>query len=145
MGLELQPDQTFFIQLALFLVVFFSLNSLVIQPALRVFEKRKNATDGASEAVDSLRVQIEALMKEYEQKIQQARLQGIEIKEKIRREGEAEAAKIMAHAKDASEAYLKQIRSEVRCEQEAAQIQIKKVIEEVAQKMADRVFEKDVA
>ena len=136
--LSLEPDITLFYQLPIFLGLIFVLHSLLFKPALRVIEKRKKATDGASEAIDSLKKMTEEKIQEYEGKIQKAKLVGTEIKEKIKKEGEMVASQILAEAHERSEKILKEMRTSLKNETDLARLILQKHVEDLSKKLATR-------
>ncbi|MFO1518237.1 MAG: ATP synthase F0 subunit B [bacterium] len=142
--MNLIPDYTFFFQLALFLIILYALNALLIQPALRVLDKRRAATAGTREEIASLNSLSEKRMKEYEEKIVQAKHQGSVLKEKIKKQGEEEAAKILSKAKENSEKYLLELQARLAKEQSEARLQLRKSVEELGRKMAEEVLGKKV-
>jgi F-type H+-transporting ATPase subunit b len=140
--MNLLPNITLLIQLAIFLTVLFSLHFFLFVPLLRVMDKRKAVTEGVKEEVARLNQEAHEKLKEYEEKISQAKLRGVELKEKIRKQGEEEAAQILSKAKNLSEAELKEIQSQLIKEQNEARLQLRKTIEDLGKKMAEQVLEK---
>ncbi len=138
--MNLTPDITFFIQLGVFLVTLYLLNGLLIGPVLRVFDKRKLATQGVRQEITELRAQTEERLRACEAKIERARLEGIELKEKARRAGEEEALKLLSVAKKKSEEFLRGMEEQIAEERVSARAQLQKNVEEIGKKIADQVL-----
>lgn len=142
--MNLSPDITFFYQLILFLIVLFSLNYLLFRPALRLLDKRKTATVGVKEEIVRLGSLTEERIKQHEEKIAQAKSQGAMIKEKIRKEGETEAGKILGQAKSEADRHLTEMQKKLAQEQSEARLQLRRTVEDLGKGMAERILEKKI-
>jgi len=140
--MNLSPDITFFYQLILFLIVLFSLNYLLFRPALRLLDKRKNATVGVKAEIVRLGSLTEERIKQHEEKIAQAKAQGATIKEKIRKDGEGEAGKILGQAKLEADRHLTEMQKKLAQEQSEARLQLRKTVEDLGKGVAERILEK---
>lgn len=143
--MNLTPDITFFYQLVLFLVVLFVLNILLFQPALRVLDKRNNATVGVKEEVENLNRMAEQKIHEYEDKVYQTRLRGAALKDKLKKEGEEEASKIIGKAREASDSMIMEVEAKLSKEEAQAQMDLKNALNELAKQMAEKVMERKVS
>lgn len=143
--MNLIPDLSFFIQLALFLALYFLLNFLLIQPALRVIDKRKTVTEGVKDEVQQLQQKTERLIREYEEKLYQAKLRGAALKEKIKKEGDEEAGRILSKGRETADSLLTEMQARLAKEQSEAEFQLKKMSAELAHKMAERVLERPLS
>jgi F-type H+-transporting ATPase subunit b len=143
--MNLLPDFTFIFQLFIFLTVLFSLNFILFHPALRVLEKRKTATEGMKEEVTKLTTLTQEKIAACEEKIFQAKLRGIALKEKIRKEGEEAAAKIVSQARATSESLVMEMEARLHREQDQAELQLKKDLAMLARLMAERVLERPIS
>jgi|SRR5262245_37533105 len=140
--MNLVPDITLFFQLGVFLTVLFALNFLLFKPLLKVMDKRKAATEGVKEEVARLRQEADLKLREYEDKINQAKLQGAAGKEKIKKTGEDEASRIIAKARKDSDTHLKEVQSALAKEASEARLMLRKSVEQLGKEMAERVLEK---
>ncbi len=143
--MNLAPDITLFFQLAIFLTVLAALNFLLFKPLLRVFDKRKGATEGVKDEVLRLKQEAEQKLKEYEDRMSQARLQGAAHKEKIKKTGEEEASRIIAQARGDSDARLKEVQTALSKEASEARLLLRKTVEQLGEEMAEKVLEKKLA
>ncbi len=139
-GIQLLPDITIVAQLVIFLTVMVALNRFVFKPVLRILELRKSKTKGEREKLEAINQKTEKLVQEYEAKIQEARQEGLKMKEAIRKEGGTQAQKIIHEAKKTSLNELGNIREEI---EKAAQQSSKKLEEEaevLSQSLAEKVL-----
>ncbi len=142
--MNLLPDNTFYFQLVIFLGVLFSLNFLLFKPALRVMDKRKAATEGVREEIEGLYKKTAERAKEYEEKMAQAKVQGLVLKNKVRKEGEEAAQKILAGAKEKSEKYLGEMQSKLTQEQSEARLKIRKDVESLGKGIAEEILDRKI-
>lgn len=142
--MDLTPNITFFYQLALFLVVIVLLNHLLFQPALKILDKRKSATTGVHEEVEDLRHRTEQKMREYEDKVYQAKLRGAALKEKLKKEAEEEASKILGKAREGSDSMIVEMEAKLAQEERQAEAELKTALQELAKQMAEKVMERRI-
>ena len=138
------PNQTFFIQLVIFLFTFISLNFLVFQPVLRIIAKRRELTQGAEKEAAQLDAKTEGMIESYTHKIQSARNQGLSQKEKFRKEGETQASEILKKAHQEMETALEATRQELLSQSKEAQLALKKYSRDLSQEMAEKLLGRKV-
>ena len=142
--MDLSPNITFFYQLALFLAVLSILNHFLFQPALKVIDKRKSATEGVKEEVVHLNQMTDQKIREYEDKLYQTKLRGAALKDKLKKEGEDEAGKIIMKAREASDSMIVETEAKLAKEESAAEMEIKKALTELSRQMAEKILERKV-
>ncbi|HEX8845738.1 MAG TPA: hypothetical protein VF791_13885 [Pyrinomonadaceae bacterium] len=83
-SIQLVPDGTLILHIAIILVMVFVLNATLFKPINRILEEREKRTRGRSgEAHDILR-RVEEKMAQYEQTLRQARTEGYRLMEQER-------------------------------------------------------------
>ncbi|MCE9624918.1 MAG: ATP synthase F0 subunit B, partial [Deltaproteobacteria bacterium] len=122
---ELLPNETLFFQIGIFLFTFIVLNFLVFRPVLRLIARRKALTVGAEHDAEALQEKTQTMMDTHQQKLQEARVQGLALKEKSKKEGEAEAATISGQAQREHEAALEKTRAEISKQSKEAQLKLR--------------------
>ncbi|MBL7685995.1 MAG: hypothetical protein JNK65_08190 [Deltaproteobacteria bacterium] len=142
--MNLIPDITVFIQLALFILLLLALNSILFQPVLRVLEKRSRATVGVREELAHLSTRLGQRMKEYEDKIQKAKLEGIAIKEKLKKQADEQAFSLVSQSKEKAEKHLEEISTQIGKEQSEARLALRKTVEEMGREMAQQLLSKKI-
>ena len=144
--IRLMPDKTLFVQLAIFLVVAIALNYLVFKPVLKILNLRYSKTKGDKAKIEDLTVKADALIKEYEAKMKQAKVESLQMKEAIRREGESQGQKIVHESKQAALTQIEKIKEEIAFEGKRAaaslEEQAKNLSKELAQKVLGRPIDK---
>src|SRR5918996_955956 len=85
--IDLMPNSTLFYQMGIFLFTFISLNFLVFKPVMRIIERRKALTAGAQKEALALDEKTQGMIETHRQKMQEARTQGLALKEKFKKEG----------------------------------------------------------
>ncbi len=138
--MNLLPDYTFFFQLLIFLVVLFSLNSLLFKPVLALLDKRKTATVGTHDEVGALKEKAEQKLKEYETKIAQARIVGGQLKDKIKKEGEVVALEKIGQSRKKADEYVSNMQSQITQQSLEARLSLGKEAENLAKQFAEELL-----
>lgn len=142
--IQLMPDKTIFFQLAIFIVVAISLNHFVFKPILKILNLRYAKTKGDKGKIESLIAKTDALVKEYEGKMRQAKLEGMQIKEGIRREGDEQGQKIVHEAKQASLAQIGKIKNEIAEEGKKAALNLEEQAKTLSKELAQKVLGREI-
>jgi len=142
---ELLPNETLFFQIGIFLFTFIVLNFLVFRPVLRLIDRRKALTVGAEHDAEVLQEKTQAMMDTHQQKLQEARVQGLSLKEKSKKEGEAEAATISTQAQREHEAALEKTRAEISQQSKEAQLKLRSLSRDLSREMAEKLLGRKVA
>jgi len=143
--IELLPNETVFFQIGIFLFAFIVLNFLVFQPILRLIDRRKALTVGAEHDAEALQEKTQAMMDTHQQKLQEARAQGLSLKEKSKKEGDAAAATISGQAQKEHEAALEKARTEISQQSKEAQLKLRSLSRELSKEMAEKLLGRKVA
>ena len=143
--IDLMPNETLFFQMGIFLFTFISLNFLVFRPVMRLIDRRKALTSGAQKEALALDEKTEALIETHRGKMQEARVQGLALKDKFKKEGEVEAASIAAKTQQEVEATVEKARSEIVRESKEAQLVLRKLSRDLAKDMAEKLLGRKVA
>jgi len=138
-------DHTVFIQIILFLVLWFLLNKLLFRPYLRLLEERERRTEGVKHETATLEDEGERLRAQYEERIAQAEQAGSMAKEGILREAREQRQEVLDQAREEAARTLEEVRQEV-----LAQIQKERELAAsegaaIAQEMANKILGRRVA
>jgi len=142
---ELLPNETLFIQIGVFLITFIILNFLVFRPVLRLMDRRKALTLGAEHDAKFLDEKTQKMIENHHQKMQEARSQGLSLKEKAKKEGEAEAGAISTQAQREMEAALEKTRSEISQQSKEAQLKLRSLSRDLSREMTEKLLGRKVA
>jgi F-type H+-transporting ATPase subunit b len=141
----IQFDKTLWVQLVLFLVMFFVANKLLFQPYLRLRERRRMGIDGAREEAVRMSAEADARLADYEAELAQARHKAGEEQRKVRAEAAAYERETTDKARSAAMSALEEAQARVKKETEAARAQLLPQADELARKMATRLLGREVA
>ena len=92
-------DYTIWIQMANFLALIFILNLLLYKPILGIIDKRKKQVQDTEEEIRRLNQMVEERMASYEEKLRLAKMEALEKKLEIIREGAEQAKNFIEAAK----------------------------------------------
>lgn len=143
--IDLMPNETFFIQLGIFLFTLMGLNFLVFKPILRLIAYRKEVTEGSREEAKRLSEATGKMVEQYEGQIKEAREEGLGEKGRLTQEGEKEAQDIMDQAREDIEESLEKSRKVVQQESKEAQLSLRNVSREMSEEMAEKLLGRKVS
>lgn len=92
---QVLPDLTFFVQMAIFLVLVFVLNALLYKPILNIIDRRKKQLEELENEIKLFNESVNTKAAEYEEKLKQAKANAAELKKAIIQEGNEQAKKIV--------------------------------------------------
>lgn len=135
-------DYTLFIQMVNFLALMFILHQLLYKPVLGIIDKRKKQLKDTEDEIKRLELIIEERMAAYEEKLRMAKLDALEKKNEIIKEGTNEAKRILEAAKAEIPVMMEQFHEELNREiSEAKTIligQSRKISVDIAEKLLGR-------
>lgn len=137
--MNLTPDSTIFLQVAIFFAVFFGLRFLVFDPMQRVLADRDRRTVQAKHAAEDLIAGAHADRARYDEAVHQRRLQMAQEAEAARRAAIEESNRQIAAARSAIGHELNQQRAAVAAQVETARRALSAEAEGIAAEMLQRV------
>jgi F-type H+-transporting ATPase subunit b len=133
-------DNTFYIQLGIFLLLMFLMKVLVYTPFLTLEETRYNATDGAKKQAKELHKRAEELEGKFSEGIQTAQAKGVESRNALKSEGDAISAEEIAQLRSELEAQLKVSLTELGTHEEEARKTLNAETQRLAKDVADQIM-----
>jgi F-type H+-transporting ATPase subunit b len=119
-SIQLIPDGTLFIHIAIIITMVFILNRLLFRPVSRVLSERESRTDGRSdEARDTMRRVSESLSR-YETSLRQARAEGYSLLERQQAEASGERQRKVASVRREVEEHIEEEKRQIRAQADAA-------------------------
>lgn len=143
--LEIRPDLTLLIQVALFLIFMWTLNRTLFKPALRVLEERDRQIAGGRREAADLDARISETISTYEGSIREARAQGEKRRARLVQEASAEEARIAAAGRTRAAEATEKIRTEISRETREARVELEGRVTEFADLIAERALGRRVA
>jgi len=135
-------DYTMLIQMVNFLLLILILNQLLYKPILGIIDKRKKQIQDTEEEIKRLNQSVEERMAAYEEKLRQAKMDALEKKTEIIKEGAEQAKGLIEAAKSEIPGMMEKFHSEMNREvTEARNIltgQSKNISIEIAEKLLGR-------
>ena len=135
-------DYTLWIQMANFLILMFLLNALLYKPILGIMDKRKKQLQDTDEEIKRLNQSVEERMAAYEEKLRQAKMDAVEKKQDIIKEGAEQAKIFIDAAKSEIPGMMEKFHAEMNKEVEEARHiltnQSQKISVEIAEKLLGR-------
>jgi len=134
-SIQLIPDGTLLIHIAIIITMVFVLNRLLFKPVGRVLSEREARTHGRSdEARDTMRRVSESLS-QYETSLRQARAEGYGLLERQQAEANGERQRKVAEVRREVEEQVEEEKSQIRAQSDAARI----TLEEDARMVASNI------
>lgn len=133
------PNTTVVIQIAIILVLMFLLNTLLFKPMMRVLNERRARTVGRRERAAQADSQADTIMKDYQTKVSEARIEADKVRVELVRQGEAERAKITEAASAEAEKAVTEVKAKVAAESVSARQALKAEIDAIARTMAEKI------
>jgi len=135
-------DSTLFYQIVNFLLLIYILNVLLYKPILRVLDERKKRIQGSEEEIRALHQTIEQKTAEYEERIRLAKLEAMNQRNEIQKEGTEEGKKILDGAKEDIARMMEDFKVKMAREMDDARLilntQSKAISLEIAEKVLGR-------
>lgn len=89
-SIQLVPDGTLFVHIALILIMVFVLNATLFKPINRILEERERRTRGQMGEAREILLSVEEKMNAYERNLREARAEGYRLMEQVRAEAMGE-------------------------------------------------------
>lgn len=78
---------TFLYQIAGFICLYFILNTFLYKPVTKILEERNRNIEGTKKEADSLEMEIQKKLSDYEKRLSDAKAQAQEVRLRLRQEG----------------------------------------------------------
>ncbi len=137
-------DYSIFIQIALFLLIWFFLARFVFTPFQRLLGEREQRTAGMKAEAETLLKETERLRMEYEGRITKAKEEGNSIKEAIRQEALRAREELLTHAQEDAAQFLVTARQQIQEEMQKDRELAVQEAEVIAQEMTEKILARKV-
>lgn len=139
-GINLFPDRTVWIQLVIFLTVFFAFNRLIFQPVLKILNLRREKTGGDLAKIKALEEEQALLLKRYEGELALAKREAQKEKEMIRSAGELAAHQMIHQARVDSLEQIAKIKEEIARASQKARQELEAKAEQLSRAIGSKVL-----
>jgi F-type H+-transporting ATPase subunit b len=137
-------DGTLFINIGLWLVLFFILRGLLWRPMLRLITAREKGTQGSRDDARHLEADAKAKRAEFEAAQRRARAAAIEERDKLRAEGQKIEAQVLAEARETLGTELEKQRAELRVQRDALRTEMRAMVPALATQIATKILGREV-
>ncbi|MFQ5457722.1 MAG: ATP synthase F0 subunit B [Myxococcota bacterium] len=142
--LQILPDLTLLIQIALFLILIWAMNALLFRPALRVLEERDRQIAGGRAKAAALEAEVSSAMETYARGIREARAEGERVRARLVQEAASEEARIAEEGRAQTAESARSIRAEITRESAEARADLETRVREFAAMIAERALGRSV-
>jgi len=129
---------------AMFVASILLLNKILFKPLLELDEKREQLTSGTSSEAKELKLKAEQTIKEYNEKINDARIQTQEQKNLIRKQAQNSGAEMIERARGETNSLLQDAKTKIGKEAQIIREKIKPEIELIAKVVASKLINKEI-
>lgn len=136
----LSVNKTVLIQIVIFIAAIYILNSLVFKPFMELIDRRDKLTKGAIKEAKELEEKVKEIILEYEARLNEARAQAIDERNKIVREGESAAAAVVSKVREETSGLLDDAKKKLEAETVVIKEKLKGDVELLSKEIAARVL-----
>ena len=141
---QLEINQTFFIQLVIFAVLYFVLSAVYFRPFLRLFEHRHEKTVADREAAERLMAQANAKFDEYKARLSEERQAAKKDYDNVIAEGKKQEAEILAHARGEAKKIGQEAADSVLAQRQRLKSELEADIEGMARTISEKLLSRKV-
>ena len=144
-SIQLVPDGTLFLHIALILVMVFVLNATLFKPINRILEEREKRTRGRSgEARDILR-SVEESTANYERSLREARAEGYRLMEQVRAEAMRERQLVINTLREEVERSITEQKEALATQTESARTTLGSDAQRIAKEIGERILHRPIS
>lgn len=141
---QLGLDNTFFIELGIFIALFFVLSQLYFKPFMKLFDSRYKRTVQDREAAQHLMAQAEAKLEEYKRQLLEQKLEAKKHFETALAETRKEESILLADARHEAKKITQDAADSVNRQREQLKKQLEADVESIAQSISERLLSRKV-
>lgn len=138
-------DSTLFYQIVNFLLLILILNVLLYKPILRVMDERKKRLQDSEDEIKALHQTIERKTAEYEEKIRLAKLEAMNQRNEIQKEGSEEGKKIIDAAKEDIAKMMEEFKAKMSSEMDEARLILNTQSRTISLEIAEKVLGRSIS
>jgi F-type H+-transporting ATPase subunit b len=138
-------DSTVFLQLAIFVVLAFLLNSLLFQPYLKVRAAREQGVGGAEDAAKEMDAAAKSKADEVEARVTKAKAKANDERAKLRTDALGREREVVTKATSAAQSAIDAAKKKLEGEATAARAQLEPRAKEIGKEIATKLLGREVA
>ncbi len=133
-------DNTFFLQIGLFVILVFLLNAFLYKPVLGIIEERRKKISGLEEEAETTEQEVERKLSNYRARIERAKADGNLKRSIIKKEGLDRESELLAAANAEAQRSLQSAKEKIAGERDAALEALRGMSREMGQSIAERAL-----
>ena len=137
-------DYTILVQMVNFIILIFILNALLYKPILGIIDKRKQKMDESDSEIKRMNQTVEQKMAEYEEKVRLAKVDAMEQKNAIVKEGSEVAKGIIDAVRGEIPAMMEQFHAKIGKEVEEARAILHSQSQKISLDIAEKVLGRSI-
>lgn len=141
---QLEINQTLYIQLVIFFVLFVLLSTIYFKPFMRLFHLRHQKTVADREAAEKLMGQAEAKFDEYKRRLAEERQAARQEYEKAIAEAKKEESAALSHAREEAKKITHEAAESISRQREGLKAQLEIDVESMARSISEKLLSRKV-
>jgi len=134
-----------FLQMANFFLLIFILNIVLYKPLLRILDERDKKISETQQKTKDFYEETEKMISAYNEKIQQAKIEAMALKNNAKKEAAEKANIIIEESRKEAERHLLEVKNQITKEIEAARKELEPELDKMAITIAEQVLGRNVA
>jgi F-type H+-transporting ATPase subunit b len=134
------PNYTIVVQAILFFISLFIIKRFILDPISEVLQQRTTKIEGGEKEARRIEQEADALDSSYRQKIQDARVKAMALRNEMRQAALAKEKEILKSGSEEGNKILEQIRQEITREVEMARAMLHKQASELSVRFSEKIL-----
>ena len=144
-SIQLVPDGTLFLHIALILVMVFILNATLFKPINRILEEREKRTRGRSDEAHGILQRVEESTANYEKSLREARAEGYRLMEQVRAEAMRERQLVINNLREEVERSITEQKEALAAQTESARATLRSDAQQMAKEIGERILHRPIS
>ena len=141
----IEINWSMFLQMANFFLLIFILNIVLYKPLLRILDERDKKISETQQKTKDFYEETEKMISAYNEKIQQAKIEAMALKNNAKKEAAEKANIIIEESRKEAERHLLEVKNQITKEIEAARKELEPELDKMAITIAEQVLGRNVA
>jgi len=138
--MQIPPDYTFLVQIALFVVFWLLLKRLWFDPALRITHERATRSEGAIKEARAIQAEVEQMRAQHAAALDEVRSETQREMQEILRSAEQEQKRMIAEAREEARRTLADVQGRIGDEVATARQDLREQAREIAQEVVRKIL-----
>ena len=144
-SIQLVPDGTLFLHIALILLMVFVLNATLFKPINRILEERERRTRGRSGQARDILQRVEESTANYERALREARAEGYRLMEQVRAEAMRERQLVINTLREDVERSITEQKEVLATQTQIARTTLGSDAQRIAKEIGERILHRPIS